>query len=100
MNIRFSNAFDSGTVQRIPAAVRNPDTRLRLIISLIGVVLLVAAIWLASKLFFGGGTKEHAQPAPPVKVAVVGQRDVIVTEHTLGTVVAIPSAFAAIASFM
>ncbi|HEX4859612.1 MAG TPA: hypothetical protein VFV07_00155, partial [Rhizomicrobium sp.] len=69
MNIRFSNAFDSGTVKRIPAAVRNPDTRLRLIISLIGVVLLVAAVWLGSKLFFGGGAKEHAQPAPPVKVA-------------------------------
>src|SRR5579862_1092540 len=84
MNIRLSNAFDSGTVQRIPAAVRNPDTRL----SLIGIVLLVAAVWLASKLLFGGGAKEHAQPAPPVKVAIVGRQDVTVTEHTLGTVVA------------
>ena len=87
MNIRFSNAFDSGT-QRIPAAVRNPDTRLRLILSLLGIVLLVAAVWLASRVFFGGGSKEHIQPAPPVKVATVGQQDVTVTEHTLGTVVA------------
>jgi len=88
MNIRFSNAFDSGT-QRIPAAVRNPDTRMRLILSLLGIALLVAAVWLASRLFFGGsGGKEHAQPAPPVKVAAVVQQDVTVTEHTLGTVVA------------
>jgi multidrug efflux system membrane fusion protein len=86
MNIRFSDALDSGT--RIPAAVRNPDTRLRLIFSLIGVVALVAVLWLASKLFFGGPSKEHVQPAPPVKVAAVAQQDVTVTEHTLGTVVA------------
>jgi len=90
MNIRFSNALDSAAVRKMPAAIRNPDTRLRLILSLIAVVFLVAAVWLASVLWHAifAPAAQKTEPAPPVKIAAVAQNDVTVTEHTLGTVVA------------
>ena len=90
MNIRFSNALDSAAVQKMPAAIRSPDARTRLILSLIAVVALVALVWLASMLWhslFAPAAKK-TDLAPPVKVAAVTQSDVTVTEHTLGTVVA------------
>jgi multidrug efflux system membrane fusion protein len=90
MNIRFSNALDSAAVQKMPAAIRNPDTRTRLILSLIAVAALVALVWLASTIWhslFAPAVKK-TELAPPVKIAAVAQSDVTVTEHTLGTVVA------------
>ena len=90
MNIRFSNALDSAAVQKMPAAIRSPDARTRLILSLIAVLGLVALVWLASVLWhslFAPAAKK-TDLAPPVKVAAVTQSDVTVTEHTLGTVVA------------
>jgi multidrug efflux system membrane fusion protein len=91
MNIRFSNAFDSAAVQKMPAAIRNSDARLRLILSLIAVGALVVLVWLASTLWhslFAPAAGRKADTAPPVKIAAVTQNDVTVTEHTLGTVVA------------
>src|ERR1700733_1057043 len=85
MNIRFSNALDSAAVQKMPAAIRNPDTRTRLILSLIAVAGLVALVWLASMLWhslFAPPVKK-TELAPPVKIAAVAQSDVTVTEHTL-----------------
>jgi membrane fusion protein, multidrug efflux system len=83
-----TNAFDSGTGQRLPGEVRGSDTRKWLIRGVIGAVVLVAAVWLGLKLFGGSGDKDKKQPAAPVKVAKVAEQDVTITEHTLGTVVA------------
>jgi membrane fusion protein, multidrug efflux system len=83
-----TNAFDSGTGLRLPAAVRHPDTRMRLILGILGILLLAAAVWLGFRIFGGSGDKDKKVPAAPVKVARVAQQDVTITEHTLGTVVA------------
>ncbi len=64
MNIRFSNALDSAAVRKMPAAIRNPDTRLRLILSLIAVVFLVAAVWLTSVLWHAIFAPAARRPSP------------------------------------
>ena len=90
MNIRFSNALDPAAAQKMPAALRGPDARTRLILSLVAVLALVALVWLASTIWhslFAPAVKK-TELAPPVKIAAVTQSDVTVTEHTLGTVVA------------
>jgi multidrug efflux system membrane fusion protein len=84
MNIRISNVLDSAAVQKMPAAIRNPSSRVRLIASVIGVLALVALAWY---LLSPAKTKPEPPP-PPVRVASVTQQTVTVTEHTLGTVVA------------
>ncbi|MBV9989751.1 MAG: efflux RND transporter periplasmic adaptor subunit [Alphaproteobacteria bacterium] len=88
MNIRFSNAFDSATATGSKARFASGvSPRLRLIASLAGVVLLVAAVWI---LLNGGlfAPAEKPRAAPPVKVAVAVNSNVTVTERTIGTVIA------------
>jgi multidrug efflux system membrane fusion protein len=88
MNIRFPNAFDTipASVQGIPAAIRQANSRVRLIASLLGVVALVGAVWVLLQLF--SKSPEQHKPVPPVYVAKVRATNVTVVEHTLGTVVA------------
>jgi len=86
MNIRLSNAFDTASVRKVPAAIRNPSSRTRLILSVLGVLAAVFILWWL--LAPSSGTKVQEMPPPPVRVGQVGQHDVTVTEHTLGTVVA------------
>lgn len=86
MNIRFSNAFDTAAGRKVPEAIRNPDSRMRLILSALGVLAAVFIIWWF--LTPSSGIKTEEMPPPPVRVGQVVQRDVTVTEHALGTVVA------------
>ena len=86
MNIRFPSAFDPAAVERVPAAIRRNDARLRLIASAAGVLAVVALAWYLSRAVFA--PVEHAPAAPPVKVASAWRANVSVVEHTLGTVLA------------
>lgn len=68
-----------------PLAGRGSSTRSRMVA--ISAVVLVAAlaIW---RVFFAGERQPPAQPPPPVRVAIAQVRDVIVQQHTIGTIVA------------
>ncbi|MBV8977125.1 MAG: efflux RND transporter periplasmic adaptor subunit [Alphaproteobacteria bacterium] len=86
MNIRFSSAFDTANVRKMPAAIRNPDSRTRLILSVLGVLVLLFVVW--RLVAAPAGNKPRALPPPPVRIGQVAQSNVTVTEHTLGTVIA------------
>ena len=45
MNIRISNAFDTDRVRKMPSAIRNADSRTRLIASIAAVLFLVFVIY-------------------------------------------------------
>lgn len=79
-------------LQTFPAAIQNfpqsvrADPRLRLILSALGVVLGVGAIWYL--LGDHSGSEAHRRPPPPVTIARARMENVIVAEHALGTVLA------------
>lgn len=71
--------------QRVPVARVNRPSRLR---SVLWVLAAIAAIGLLWWLIAGGASKpKAAPPPPPVRVTAAVQKDVTVTEHTIGTVV-------------
>jgi multidrug efflux system membrane fusion protein len=88
MNIRVPNTFESfpASVQGIPAAIRQADSRTRLIASVAGVFLALALAWYVVSLFRPAPTK--VAPPAPVIVETVKRQDVRVIEHTIGTILA------------
>jgi len=92
MNIRIPSSFESmpDAVQGIPDRVRRgydgTSSRMRLILSLAGLALLIAVIWLVVVPLFTG-SKPKTPPPPPVIVQRASVADLPVAEHTIGTVV-------------
>src|SRR6266478_365059 len=85
MNIRFpeSRTTVSTAVQTLPERIRRTSSRTRLIA---GIVAILAALFIAYRIFSGPETPPQAPP-PPVAVGVITTTDVAVVEHTIGTVV-------------
>ncbi len=85
MNIRIPSALESfpDSVQKLPDALRT-NTRARLIAGIIGVVLVAAIAWW----WFTPAAKPKGPPPAPVRIAHVGRKTVMVTERTVGTIVA------------
>lgn len=84
MNVR-TEPFDTTKSRPLRTGL---DSRTRLIASIVAVLAVVAAAWYftsGSGLF---GKAERVKSAPPVKVATAQLRNVTVTEHTIGTVIA------------
>jgi multidrug efflux system membrane fusion protein len=89
MNIRLPNSLQTfpASVTTWPGALQRSNPRLRLILSLLGVALLVAAIAYTVHLLTPPPPAVHA-PATPVHVGVAIRKTVITSEHTIGTVIA------------
>ncbi len=85
MNIRIPSALESfpDSVQKLPDALRT-NTRARLIAGIIGIVLVAGLAWW----WFTPAAKPKGPPPAPVKVAAAGTKTVMITEHTVGTIVA------------
>jgi membrane fusion protein, multidrug efflux system len=86
MNIRLANAFDTipTAVQGVPAALRRTDSRTRLILGIVAIAVIGGLAW-----WLLTPAAKPKGPAPaPVKVAAVGRQTVMITERTVGTIVA------------
>ncbi len=80
-------------MQTVPAAVQSfPDTmrqanpRTRLIMSILGIVAAIALVWYVVGRFTAAPTP-HVPPAP-VRVGQAIRKTVVVSEHTVGTILA------------
>jgi len=88
MNIRLPNALQTfpASVTAFPETFQRANPRLRLILSALGVVIVVALVWYIASLFQSAPAPHN--PAAPVRVAVAVRKTVVVSERTLGTVLA------------
>jgi multidrug efflux system membrane fusion protein len=88
MNIRLPNSLQTfpGTVTALPGQFQRANSRTRLIVGTIVVILAVALAWYVSHLIYAPAVPK--KQAPPVLVGAVQVRDVIAQERTIGTVVA------------
>ncbi len=88
MNIRLPNSLQTApsAVQSFPQTFQRADPRLRLILSILGIVLALGLVWYAVHLL----TPAPVQPVPaaPVRVGHAIRKTVVVSEHTVGTILA------------
>lgn len=86
MNFRFASAFEGlpARVQRVPKRLSGLDRRTKWIIGIFAVVGGGALLWYA----FGTDGSSRKAPPAPVVVATAQTKDVTVTQHAIGTVVA------------
>ncbi len=87
MNIRLPHALQTfpGTVTALPGTIQRAQPRTRLILGIIGAVLVVALAWY---LFSAPAAPVHAAPPTPVRVGQAMRKTVVLSERTIGTVVA------------
>jgi membrane fusion protein, multidrug efflux system len=88
MNIRLPNAFQTvpSAVQNFPETVRKAKPRTRLILGAAGVIALVLGIMYLNGDF--SPAPEVKKPSAPVRVGQAATKTIIITEHTVGTIVA------------
>ncbi len=89
MDFRLPNVlqtFPSAAVQTIPATWRRTNPRLRWILLALASLGVVALVWHLIAVRMAPPPK--APPAAPVRVATAQQKEVIIAEHTIGTVLA------------
>jgi multidrug efflux system membrane fusion protein len=88
MNFQLPDSLQTvpAAVQSFPETVRQANPRTRLIWGVIGILLVIALAWYASGLF--ATTPPPKVPAAPVRVGQAARKTVIITEHTVGTIVA------------
>lgn len=72
------------TVQGFPSALQRTTPRVRLILSAAGVAGLATLIWYLT----GSPGGPMKRPPPPVRIATAVQKNVTVSERTIGTIVA------------
>ncbi len=93
MNIRLPNSLQTfpGTVTALPGQIQRADSRTRLILGILAVVIGVALVWYVSAGCSHACTAGACKQAPAVLVRMsqVARRKTIVTnERTIGTVIA------------
>jgi multidrug efflux system membrane fusion protein len=76
----------AGSLPTFPGYTTTPRTRL--LIGIGAILLMLAAAWFLFGGHGAGGGREHQMPPPPVLVTKVTERNVVVQEQTIGTVVA------------
>ena len=83
---KLAHLFETApsAVQGVPAILQRNSTRVRLILSALGVVGLLLFI----RYLTAPASAPHQRPPPPVKVATAVQKTVNVIDHTIGSVVA------------
>ena len=90
MNIRLPNSLQTfpGTVTALPGQFQRADSRTRLLLGILGVVIGIALVWWLAQAFFAPAPLVRHTPAVPVRVAVAQRKTIVANESTIGTVVA------------
>lgn len=88
MNMRLPPSLQAvpAAVQGFPDTVRQANPRVRLILSVVGIVVAVGLVWYVVNVLTA--TPPHVLPPPPVRVATVTQKNVTAYEKTIGTIIA------------
>jgi multidrug efflux system membrane fusion protein len=88
MNLRLPDSLQTvpAAVQSFPETVRQASPRTRLIWGVVGIAAILALAWYVSDLFTSAPPPKV--PAAPVRVSAAMRKNVIVYEHTVGTIVA------------
>src|ERR1700761_2820520 len=88
MNLRLPDSLQTvpAAVQSFPETVRHTNTRTRLIWGAVGAVIIILGIMYLNGAF--SPAPEVKKPAAPVRVGQAATKTVIITEHTVGTIVA------------
>ena len=88
MNIRLPNSLQTfpASVSTFPQTFQRANPRLRLILGLLAAIFVVALAWYLVGVF--QPTPAAHVPTAPVRVALATRKTVVVSERTLGTVLA------------
>jgi membrane fusion protein, multidrug efflux system len=89
MNIRLPNSLQTfpGTVTALPGTIQRADPRIRLILGMVAIVLTVALVWYLADRLLAPATPVHV-PTTPVRVGQAIRKTVVMSERTIGTVIA------------
>ncbi|HEY5339019.1 MAG TPA: efflux RND transporter periplasmic adaptor subunit [Rhizomicrobium sp.] len=88
MNIRIPDSMQTvpAAVQSFPDTIRQANPRTRLILGVAGIAAIILAIMYLNGAF--SPVPEKKTPPAPVRVGQASSKTVIITEHTVGTIIA------------